>query len=58
MTTKTEPLCWAVAMLFLAAGAATGLMDSEAVTTMLMVMPVLAVVSLQQRNTCCGWNAK
>ena len=40
-------LCWAAVMLFMAAGIRFGFMDRSAATTMLYVLPVLAVMSLR-----------
>lgn len=40
-------LAWAAAMLFLAAGAATGLVETGTARVMLPLMPVLAMLTLK-----------
>ena len=54
MTTVTKAICWALAMLFVAAGLRLGFMDREAATTVLIVLPVLAALSLRGRSCCSG----
>lgn len=44
--------CWATMMILFALLARFGLADRGAVTTMLMVMPLLAVTSLQRSRRC------
>jgi hypothetical protein len=53
MTTISKAICWALAMLFVAAGLRLGFMDRKAATTVLIVLPLLAVLSLHGRS-CCG----
>ena len=54
----TRALGWAATMLLVAAGAATGLMDRDAAVTVLIVLPLLAVVSLRGPDSCRMWRAK
>lgn len=49
MTNIQKGLCWAGAMLFVAAGAWSGIMDRDAAQTILLVMPVLAVTTLRNK---------
>ena len=49
MSAVTKGLCWAGAMLVVAAGAWTGFMDRDAAQTVLLVMPVLAVTTLRNK---------
>lgn len=48
MNTISGSLCWAAAMLFLAAGIRFGFMDRDAAMTVMFVLPILAVMSLHQ----------
>jgi hypothetical protein len=52
MNAISKSLCWAAAMLFLAAGARFGFIDGDTATTALLVVPILAVLSLRQRRCC------
>ena len=54
MTTLSKALCWAFAMLFVAVGLRLGLMDRKAATTLLIILPILAVLSLRGRSCCAG----
>jgi hypothetical protein len=54
MSAIFKSLCWAAAMLFLAAGVRFGFMDREAAMTVLLVLPILAVLSLRRRTRCAG----
>lgn len=54
MTTASKAVCWAVAMLFVAAGAHFGFMDRDAAMTVLLVLPIVAVLSLTGRLGCAG----
>jgi hypothetical protein len=54
MTILSKALCWAFAMLFVAVGLRLGLMDRKAATTLLIILPILAVLSLRGRNCCAG----
>ena len=49
-----KSLCWAAAMLFLAAGVRFGFMDRDAAMTVMLVLPILAVLSLSRRTRCAG----
>ena len=46
------PLYWAAAMIVMAVGARLGWVDRDAAMTLLMVMPVLAVVTMQRGGSC------
>ena len=46
------PLCWAAAMIVMAVGARLGWVDRDAAMTLLLVMPVLAVVTMQRGGSC------
>ena len=46
------PLCWAAAMIVMAVGARLGWVDRDAAMTLLLVMPVLAVVTTQRGGSC------
>lgn len=54
MTILTKALCWASAMLFIAVGLRLGLMDRKAATTMLIILPILAVLSLRGHSCRAG----
>ena len=45
-------LCWAAAMIVMAVGARLGWVDRDAAMTLLLVMPVLAVVTMQRGGSC------
>lgn len=45
-------MCWAIAMLALAWLARIGWVEREAATTLLLVMPILAWVTIQGRGRC------
>lgn len=45
-------LCWAAAMMILALLARFGLADRHAVLSMLLVMPILAVVTMRGGSSC------
>jgi hypothetical protein len=45
-------MCWAVAMLILATGAKLGWVDRDAATTLMLVMPILAFITIQRRHCC------
>ena len=50
-----KSLCWAFVMLVMAAAIRFGFMDRLAATTMLYVLPVLAILSLGGNwRGCCG----
>ena len=46
------PLYWAAAMIVMAVGARLGWVDRDAAMTLLLVMPVLAVVTMQRGGSC------
>ena len=46
------PLCWAAAMIVMALGARLEWVDRDAAMTLLLVMPVLAVVTMQRGGSC------
>ena len=50
MTRYFVPICWALLMLAFALLARFGWADREAVVTLLLVMPMLAVVTMQRGN--------
>ena len=54
MNAISKSLCWAAAMLFLAAGVRFGFMDREPAMTVMLVLPILAVLSLRGRTRCAG----
>jgi hypothetical protein len=54
MSAIFKSLCWAAAMLFLAAGVRFGFMDREAAMTVLLILPILAVLSPRRRTRCAG----
>jgi hypothetical protein len=51
-------VCWAIAMLVLAAGARLGWVDRDAAMTLLLVMPMLAFITLQRRGGCCALSGR
>ena len=54
MTTISKAVCWASAMLFVAVGLRLGFMDRRAATTMLIILPILAVLSMRGRSCRAG----
>lgn len=56
MNTVSKAICWALAILIVAAAMRFGFMDRETATTVLIVLLVLAVLSLRERS-CCGGEA-
>ena len=54
MSAIFRSLCWAAPMLLLAAGVRFGFMDRDAAVTLLLVLPILAVLSLSGRTCCAG----
>jgi hypothetical protein len=52
MNMKLKALCWAAAIILVALGGASGLMDKHAVTTLITILPLLAWMSISGR-TCC-----
>jgi hypothetical protein len=53
MNSISKALCWAAAMLFVALGGRTGLMDQGAVTTLITIIPLLAWMSIRGQTSCC-----
>jgi len=53
MNSLPKALCWAAAMLFVAIGGRTGLMDQGAVTTLITIIPLLAWMSIRGQTNCC-----
>lgn len=52
MLNLVKALCWAAAMLFVALAKAYGLISIESAKTMLIVLPILAVLSLRGETRC------
>lgn len=52
MTQLRKALCWAAALLLLALGGRIGLMDRDAVTVLLIALPVVAWLSITGRGQC------
>lgn len=48
-------LCWAVALLLLAAGNYLGLIDDKSAQTLFIVMPMVAVLSIGGKCACSPW---
>jgi hypothetical protein len=56
MNKKLNALCWAAAIFLVALGGWSGLMDKDAVVTLLWVLPVLTWLSITGRMNCSiGW---
>ncbi len=53
MNSISKALGWAAAMLFVAIGGRTGLMDQSAVTTLITIIPLLAWMSIRGQTSCC-----
>lgn len=49
MNAVLKSLCWAGAMLCVAGGIRLGFMDRGAGITVLLILPILAVITLRQR---------
>ena len=52
MSATSKSLCWAAAILFLAAGIRFGFMGRDAGITVLLILPILAVMT--SRRPCFG----
>ena len=52
MARFVQPACWALAMVLLAIGARFGWADRQAVQTLLLIMPILAVTGMLRRGRC------
>lgn len=53
MNSISKALGWAAAMLLVAIGGRTGLMDQGAVTTLITIIPLLAWMSIHGQANCC-----
>lgn len=45
-------LCWAAAMLMVAIARIYGVFDAQAADTLLLVLPIVAVLSLREKREC------
>ena len=52
MRTYTMPLCWAGAILGVAAAGVAGVIDEQSMTTLLVALPVAAWMALSGRGSC------
>lgn len=52
MTQLRKALCWAAALVLLALGGWSGLMDRDAVEVLLIVLPFVAWLSITGRGCC------
>ena len=52
MSTVSKAVCWAIVILAMAVAKSTGVISSASGTTMLIVLPILAVLSLRGRTGC------
>lgn len=52
MTTISKSLCWAGALLLLAAGNALGLVADQTAQVLFIVLPIAAVTALRGDNRC------
>jgi len=52
MNMKLKALCWAAAIILVALGGASGLMEKNTVVTLTTILPLLAWMSISGR-TCC-----
>ena len=52
MNMKLKALCWSAAIILVALGGASGLMDKHAVTTLTTILPLLAWMSITGRMNC------
>ena len=52
MSTVTKAICWAIVILAMAVAKSMGVISSASGTTMLIVLPVLAVLSLRGQTGC------
>ena len=52
MSTFSKAVCWAIVILAMAVAKSTGVISAESGTTMLIVLPVIAVLSLRGRTGC------
>ena len=52
MTNIRKGLCWAAAMLMVAIAKTYGIFDAQAADTLLLVLPIVAVLSLRDKREC------
>ena len=52
MSTASKAICWAIVILAMAVAKSMGVISSASGTTMLIVLPVLAVLSLRDQTGC------
>ena len=52
MTNIRQGLCWAAAMLMVAIAKHYGVFDAQAADTLLLVLPIVAVMSLTKKREC------
>ena len=52
MPTVTKAVCWAIVILAMAVAKSMGVISSASGATMLIVLPILAVLSLRGRKGC------
>ena len=52
MNMKLKALCWAAAIIFVALGGASGLMEKDTVVTLTTILPLLAWMSITGRMNC------
>ena len=52
MSTVTKAICWAIVILAMAVAKSMSVISSASGTTMLIVLPVLAVLSLRGQTGC------
>ena len=55
MNTLPKALCWAGAILLNAAGNYFGLIDDKTAETLFVVLPIVAVISLNRGSECRWW---
>lgn len=52
MTHIQKGLCWAASMLMVVLAKQYGVFDAQAADTLLLVLPIVAVMSLRNQRTC------
>lgn len=58
MTTLRKGLCWAAAFLLTFTARQLGIFETQAADTILLVLPIVAVMSLRNQNSCVRLSAK
>lgn len=58
MSSIKSALCWATAILLLAAGNYFGLVDDKTAQTLFIVLPIVAVTTLTRGCSCSLWRRK